>query len=331
MNGKPVLEIPAKTVINFKSGFEHKLLCDGPTFTTGDACTYSCSFCYVPSVMNKRLHMLKEAGAIPKDTKHENVVMRRKGAEEIARQQLLSKFGIGKTPLPRDFEKRWEKEKGRVIYGSPLVDVGGNIELADETIEVCKLILDLTPWDIRLLSKSTFLPRIAQALGDKGRERVIYGVSTGTFDDKLAAAFEEGCPKVSKRIESLKRLRDLGCRTFGMICPSLPHRDYTDFACYAYSTLNPLVTEHVWAEVINVRGESMERTFRALSGAGYLWEAEELTRFSRSKTAWENYSRATFEAHSLVWPAAQLRFLQYVNNDTLPWWNERVSRGAVLL
>jgi hypothetical protein len=29
MNGKPVLYVPVKTVLNFQSGFLHKLLCDG--------------------------------------------------------------------------------------------------------------------------------------------------------------------------------------------------------------------------------------------------------------------------------------------------------------
>ena len=40
MNGKPVLEVDAKSVVNFASNFSHKLLCDGLTFSTGSACAY---------------------------------------------------------------------------------------------------------------------------------------------------------------------------------------------------------------------------------------------------------------------------------------------------
>lgn len=40
MNGKPVFTVPAKTVINFDSRFDKKLLCDGITFTAGSACAY---------------------------------------------------------------------------------------------------------------------------------------------------------------------------------------------------------------------------------------------------------------------------------------------------
>jgi len=51
------VEIPAKSVINFDSGFKHKLLCDGPTFSTGTACAYTCSFRYVPAMMRRDPHL----------------------------------------------------------------------------------------------------------------------------------------------------------------------------------------------------------------------------------------------------------------------------------
>src|SRR5436190_17847327 len=70
------------------------------------------------------------------------------------------------------------------------------MDLVRETIEACKLILELTHWQIRLLSKSNLLPIIARELP---RDRIIYGVSTGTLDDKLT-----GTPGVSG-ISSLVR------------------------------------------------------------------------------------------------------------------------------
>src|SRR5947199_4113018 len=101
------------------------------------------------------------------------------------------------------------------------------MDLVRETIEACKLILGLTHWQIRLLSKSNLLPIIARELP---RDRIIYGVSTGTLDDKLAVAFERGTPLPSKRLQSLHWLQDNGYRTFGMICPSLPQRVYYAFS-----------------------------------------------------------------------------------------------------
>lgn len=325
MNKKPVLTVPAKGVINFKSGFVHKLLCDGPTFSTGTGCAYSCGFCYVPDMMRKA----KQSPG----HKHEDVVIRREGALDVMRSQLCPR---GKPKFLDDLSDR------RVIYSSPLVDVAANMELVKETVEACKLILELTNWQIRLLSKSNLLPLVAQGLRPHPRffyeedapgspGRVMFGVSTGTLDDKLAAAFEQGTPKVSKRIQSLHWLQDNGFRTYGMICPSLPQKDYRNFAWQMRYALRIEKCEHVWAEVINVRGDSMVRTCAGLRAGGFEWEANELERVAEDKAAWEQYSRDTFEAHTHFVPPHQLRFLQYVNNSNRAYWESQKERGAVLL
>ena len=322
MGGKPVYSIPVKSVINFDSGFAPKLLCDGPTFSTGTSCVYSCSFCYVPPMMLKSPH-LAAARAIGAKESHPEMVLRRADALEILRGQLVTAKGTSKI--------KGSAEEGRVIYASPLVDVAASVELAKETAAACRIILDLTPWHIRLLSKSNLLPLIAKELGSLGRGRVIYGVSSGTFDDAQAAAFEEGTALASKRIASLHRLQDEGQRTFGMICPSLPQRSYASFAERAAHAIRADRCEHIWAEVINVRGESMTLTCAALADAGFRWEAEELKRVSCDPEAWESYARQTFLAHYAVLPPEKLRFLQYVNSRNRDWWQGFQGAGAVLL
>ncbi len=326
MNGKPVFELPARSVINFKSGFKEKLLCDGPTFSTGTACAFSCSFCYVPAVYRKMLDgFLKETGK-----RHEDIVIRRANPINILEGQLRERGGKPKFLSPNDT---------RVIYSSPAVDVAANIELVRETIECCKSILSLTNWQIRLLSKSNLLPKIAQGLDGNcdradARSKVIYGVSTGTLDNKLASAFEQGCPLVSKRIESLHWLQDNGFRTYGMICPSLPQMDYAKFAREMADAIRWEQCEHVWAEIINVRGESMERTAHALRESGYEWQAEQLEYVAADKYAWELYARETFEAHANIYgDSGKLRFLQYVNINNMIYWGdrERIKKGAVCL
>lgn len=323
MGGKPVFEVPAKTIINFKSGFATKLLCDGPTFTAGTACAYSCSFCFVPAIMKKQEPWLKEHGVTGE---HMDVVVRRKNASQIAAEQLRSK--------PKAF-----LQQKLTIYASPLVDVAANMDLVNETVEICAMILFHTNWDIRLLSKSNLLPKVAQALETLGgttlnhRGRIIYGVSTGTLDDKLAAAFEEGCPKVSKRIESLHWLQDNGYRTFAMVCPSLPMETetYDLFAAQCAEQLRYDRCEHVWAEVINVRGDSFKRTHKRLVDAGFLNTAARLKTVSEMPAFWEAYAQATFLAHRRHCPPEKLRFLQYVNKHNEVFWKQHVGNGAILL
>ena len=67
MNGKPVLYRDAKTVLNdTNDAFREKLLCDGLIINLGDACAYSCSFCYVGSMQRylapPLLDALRDAG-----------------------------------------------------------------------------------------------------------------------------------------------------------------------------------------------------------------------------------------------------------------------------
>lgn len=327
MNGKQVVVVSAKSVINFKSGFDHKKLCDGPTFSIGSACAYSCSFCYVPAIMRKNPHRIDPS------LKHEEIVVRRENPVDVLRRQLTRPNGSPRVT--------GSEEAGRVIFASPLVDVAANMDLVRETIEACRVILELTPWTIRLLSKSNLLPKVAEGLADPAiKHRVIYGVSTGTLNDRLAQAFEGGTPRVSKRIQSIHWLQDHGFRTYGMICPSLPletREDYRDFARECAEKLRADRMEHVWAEVINVRGESFERTEGALRAAGFEREAEWLKSVSlgtpESKRAWEDYARWTFEGHAEVYATkpGKLRFLQYVTKPTQAWWAAREAQGAVLL
>lgn len=330
MNGKPVYEVPAKSVLNLESGFAHKLLCDGPTFSLGSACAYSCSFCYVEDLMRKNPHWQSVVAQNP-GSRFEDVVIRRSGAVEALRRQLTDSKG---NPRYCDMLDR------RVIYASPLVDVAANMELVRETVEACLAILELTNWQIRLLSKSNLLPKVAELLGDKfnAASRVIYGVSTGTLDDFLAKAFEKGTPLVSKRIESLHWLQDRGYRTFGMICPSLPQKDYVAFFEEALAAIRADHCEHIWGEVINLRGDSFTKTIDAINTAGFGDLAEALRRVSTNKDEWENYARKTFEAGAALLRGKKgpdglpkFRFLQYVTATSRPWWASRQSDGAIML
>ena len=316
MNGKPVFEVDATTVINTDSGFGHKLLCDYLTLTTGSACAYLCAYCFVEDLMSKCAHV--QACGLP----HEQMVIRRRDALKILRKELTDRYGNPKYNDPSD---------KRVIYTSPLVDIAANPVLVAETIEACKIILELTNWQIRLLSKSNLIVDVAKGLPESQRQRLIFGVSTGTLDDKLARSFEIGTPLVSKRLEALHWLQDNGFRTFAMICPSLPQRDYRGFAQDMANAIRWDRCEHVWAEVLNARGESFDRTFNALMGAGFEWEAQALKTVSTNKEAWEQYARDTFEAHASIYPPGKLRFLQYVVNSTRAWWTDRQDQGAILL
>jgi DNA repair photolyase len=177
------------------------------------------------------------------------------------------------------------------------------------------------------------LPFVARGIPAEFKQRLIFGVSTGTANDRIAGAFEAGAPLVSKRIESIHQLQDEGYRTFGMICPSLPQADgvYDEFSKDMIERLRIDRMEDVWAEPINVRGSSMTKTRDALSEAGFPREAALVESVSGDAAAWEHYARMTFLAHARNIPSKKLKFLQYVTPHTLDWWTPQIKNGAVLL
>jgi len=329
MNGKPVLLRAAKTVLNDDNeAFKEKLLCDGLIVNPGDACAYSCAFCYVELMQRyfapPFLAAYRQEHGTP--LRFEDTVIRRRKAVELLRAQLLRRNGERRYPDDQDH---------RVVFSSTTVDVAANLELLRETAEICCLILEHTGWQIRLLSKSHLLYKLVadNMIPECYHQRLIFGFSTGTIDDRVAKAIEKGTALVSKRIASLRWLQDNGFRTFGMICPSLPQEDYEQFSGDVCAAIRVEKCEHVWAEPINVRGESLAKTLCALETAGLEDEAGRLAAVSGAGhgNAWETYSRQTFLAHASNVPAEKLRFLQYIDADSAVWWAERRKHGAILL
>jgi len=118
-----------------------------------------------------------------------------------------------------------------------------------------------------------------------------------------------------------------------MICPNLPQGDddYHAFSAAMAGAIRVERTETVWAEVINLRGESMTRTVGALEAAGFKDLAERVKHVSADRTASEDYARKTFEAHVRHMPRGKLKFLQYVDRASLNWWMQRRGEGAIPL
>jgi len=246
INSKPRFLVNSGTVINDKSGFQKKLLCDGLTFTAGQACAFSCKFCYVEAMIFKK-HKRLQAISQERGLKFEEMCVEIEDAPAKARNYLT-----------RNGEPRFADEAdNRVIFASPLVDVAATMSQVKTTVEICMAILELTHWHIRLLSKSPLLVEVAKRIPVQYKNRIIYGLSTGTMDSDLAKAFEIGTGLVSKRLAALKWLQDNGYRTYAMICPILPQADYNAFAQSVVQHIDIGKCEHVWAESMNVRGDSL--------------------------------------------------------------------------
>lgn len=329
MFGKPVLSRDAKTVLTLNAEkFAHKLLCTGITLNPGDACAFGCTYCYVGPQMLKVVKptLVKAEAELGRSLNSEEVVIRRARSKKLLRSQLFKSNGDRKFTDPTDT---------RTVFCSTTVDPAATIELLHETAELCNCILENTYWHIRLLSKSALLAKLVtnNLIDPRHHHRLIFGFSIGTLDDGIARAIEVHASSPKARLKALHELQDRGIRTFGMICPSLPQRDYAGFSAKICAAMRVERCEHVWAEVLNVRGRSLTRTAGALRDAGYHEEAAQLEAVSGAdhSAAWEQYARDTFLAHARNIPKSKLRFLQYIDKDTASWWETRRSKGAVLI
>jgi DNA repair photolyase len=330
MAGKPVLERNAKTVISFhKDEFREKGLCDAVTMNLGDACLFSCAYCFVRAgaakldgkIIEQHNRSQKTGG---KELEFQDVVIRRKDAIDLLKTQLLKKDGTSRFT---------DKSDNRIVFASTLVDPAANMELLRETAEACNLVFKHTNWQIRLLSKSSPLHLLVKdgLIAKEHHHRLIFGFSTGTLDDRLASAIESGTALVSKRLEALHWLQDNGFRTFGMICPSLPQTDYAKFSKALCAAIRVDRCEHVWAEVINARGPSLQRTADALAKGGFTAEAAMVLTIAKDTKKWEEYAQETFLAHVANVPPEKLRFLQYISEASAAWWIKNRNLGAVLI
>ena len=310
--------------------FTAKLLCDGPVLNCGVTCAFSCAYCYVPSFLPRffpdllKDNDLRAGPTVGQARGTQDVVVRKRNPLGLVAKELVREDGKDKYPGDGPV---------KVVFASTLVDVAANKILLQETADVCNFILAHTPWHIRLLSKCSLLKNLVedQLIPEEYHQRLIFGFSTGTLDEKVSRAIERGTSAPETRIKALQWLQDEGLRTYGMVCPSLPQRDYAKFSREVCSAIRVAKCEHVWGEVINARGDANIQTVEALRKAGLNDEADMLNAVVNSTPEWESYAQATFCAHKANVPADKLRFLEYIDANTPDWWAKQRKFGAVLL
>jgi DNA repair photolyase len=316
--GKEWFTIPSATIHFAGSGFNEKDLTTRGSITGGTACVYCCAYCSTPTMMGRSPHtrILRLLGI-----KHADAVIRRFDPVKTLRMQLTHRNG---TP-------RFKDDRGVVII-SPIVDPLPNIELMEETFELIMLVLQLTGWDVRVLTKSLLIRKLAERIPEEYRLRIIYGLSIGILDDGVASLVERLTPPPSQRIKAYRELQQQGLRTYSMHCPILPQADYRAYAERLAASMNWQADELIWAEALNLRGDSIKNTITALAAGGFRAEADLLAGVSGSRVLWETqYNRPLFEALVSVCPPGKLRYLVYPAAEFRDFWLGCRGGGAVVL
>lgn len=317
---KAWLTVPSGTVLNTGSGFIHKDLCEAGTITGGSACLYGCTYCSVGASMfrSPQTRILRLLGI-----EHGDAFLRRLDPAATLLAQLTKKDGTPRYLVPED---------RRVVIISPIVDPLANEALLDETLELILLVFKYTNWDVRILTKSMLIKKLANRIPQEYRQRMIYGLSIGILDDPLAQVVERMTSAPTARLDAYAQLKRQGLRTYSMHCPILPQADYTAYVQQLASKTNWETDEHIWAEALNQRGDSNIKTIAALANAGFHEQANLLKETTESQAAWEfGYNRPLFQALAAACPPGKLRYLVYASDQDRDYWLGQRGRGAVVL
>lgn len=121
--------------------------------------------------------------------------------------------------------------------------------------EALRHIRDLSTLNVRILTRSP-LARKDFALMKTFGNRLLFGMSLPTLNNKLAKIYEPKAPAPSQRLETLRAAKAAGLNVFVAVAPVYPDCDAHDMnaTLRAIRELDPVT---VFMEPINIRAENI--------------------------------------------------------------------------
>ena len=305
-----------KTGIAETPAFKKKKLADF-SCNIGNNCKFRCAYCYANSVTLKQKYI-------------QEVLKNGYSMDDFS---LYRERNSVLDCVSKDLNKI-DSGDNRIVIFCTTCDPCPTPYDTETTKETISLIMTNSDLQVRIFSKSTLLVDLALSL-EEYKDRIVYGFSTGTIRNDISVCIEEFASPVQERLEALKYLQQRDYRTFGMLSPILPSEmKYVD---ELIDTVNPIACEHIWAEAINYRGESLPSTRDKLIGSGFQNEAEEINQLIGNTSNWREYCIKLFiKIRNKLISLNQLdkfRFLQYPekSKDFADFFCQHEDEGAVYL
>ncbi len=151
-------------------------------------------------------------------------------------------------------------------------------------------LLSDTEFTVRVLTKNAAVVKDFDLI-HQHRDRVLVGLSlTGTkAKEGIIKVVEPNASTIGERMAALKQAREMGLRTYGMLCPLLPGvSDSYDDILKLVGYVKECGAEEVYAEAVNPRGRGLIETANALRAVGHGAEADAVDRV-RTKAAHMEY------------------------------------------
>ncbi len=253
-------------------------------------CQHACRFCYVPSVsVNKMKGQLAELGVEDPDEQWGQYAFLRVWDEEVFLRSLRA---AEKTPIGelnadgnRAVMLSSTTDPYQMLRGeNPVQTSALNSQARAMVRRMLELIRDHSTLNVRILTRSP-LARGDFDLYRTFGNRLLFGMSIPTLDDRLARLYEPKAPAPSKRLETLRLAAAKGIPFYAAVAPTYPEQGEAELAAVLgeIGRLNPVTIFH---EPINIRAENVERMRREAEAVGLNFRADAF----ETKDRWEEYA-----------------------------------------
>lgn len=175
-------------------------------------------------------------------------------------QNIPEKWGefvFIKKNCPMLLEKELEKSKPGHIFMSSICDCYMPLEekyaLTRKILEIISKSGHKNKFSIEILTKSSLVQRDFDLLKQLDAE---LGMSFAQLDEKTARVIEPFASFPKQRLETLRKAKENGIKTFGFISPVLP--GMIDFDSL-FRELKGAGCSYVWIELLNMRKSTLDR------------------------------------------------------------------------
>jgi len=269
-----VLEQLSTTASIAPNNFKFKSLSNW-SYNISTGCLHGCSFCYVPNTTTiKREIDLEGKASIPAQWKKERLAGKHWGDHHWGEYSLLrswdaDEFRRSLTRAQKSTEVA--PDSNRAIMLCTTTDpyqqfsIPGNPEkakllnAAGEALvrNALEMILKESDLNVRILTRSPKAKKDFDLYKRFGN-RLMFGMSLPTLDDKLSQIYEPGAPGPQVKLQTLELAKKAGLHIFVAMAPTLPDEGEKELKTLL-TTLAKLKPLTIFHEPINLRAENVAR------------------------------------------------------------------------
>lgn len=210
-------------------------------------CAFGCVYCYAEFTRKFTGHLDDKWGKYVDAKINTPEVFEKEIANLTKKVIKKNKFKTGNRPV--------------IFFGSvtdPYQGVEAKYELVKKCLEIIVKSEIKNDIEISLLTKSPLVTRDIEIL--KQIPNLEVGMTISSIDDNISRIFECYAPPSSLRILALKKLNEVGIKTYAFVGPLLPHFVANEESLRKlFKEIKESGTKKVWAEHINLTGSKMDR------------------------------------------------------------------------